>query len=217
MRVITTTVLALVLTFCFSAQAQITATGSAQALKLPTKFKATFALISSEKSAYKAWKEVEKETESIVEDFNLEKHIKNIDLGETTTAQVYNKSKGLYMYSAQKLIIIEADSLGVFEDLVKDLLKADFIQLQNLELVSSSSEQTQQNLIGLAIDDARAKALEMAKSAGVKLGAATKIDVISPAINTTFIRADKLTEYQGLKLNKMHVMAKVQVSFSINE
>jgi uncharacterized protein YggE len=216
MRKLSFVFLALTLALGFSAYSQIKATGSAQSLVIPTQFKATFAITSVEKSAYKAWKSAEEQAEDLVEDLNLQKHVRTIDLGETKTSQTYDRAEMEYMYQAVKLVVIEVDSIEAFEELTKDFLKEEVIQFQKLELMALNMDQLTQNLVALAIEEARIKAAHLAKSAGVKLGRAISIEVVEePA--TTFIRANKLVEYQGLQQNKVHLTAQVKVSYAIKD
>lgn len=214
MRRTTIVFLALALALGFSAQSQIEVRGSAQTLIRPTQFKVTFAIISLEKNAYKAWKSAEGQAEDLVEDLNPTKYVRGIDLGETITSQTYNQEKMEYRYKAVKLVVIEVDSIEVFEELTQDLLKEDLIQLQKLELMALNMEEITQNLVALAIEDARSRATHLAKSAEVKLGKAIAIEVLEEPTNS-FIRANKLAKYEGLPQNKMHLMAQVKVSFAI--
>ncbi len=210
------TFLALSLIMGFSLKSQIKTSASAQTLVIPTQFRATFAIINVEKDAYKAWKSAEEQAEDLVEDLKQQKHVLTIDLGETKTSQTYDQVEMDYMHQAVKLVIIEADSIEAFEELTKSILKEDVIQFQQLELIALNMDEISQSLVSSAIEKAHAKARHLAESAGVKLGKASSIEVVNEP-TTTFIRANKLIEYQGLQKNKVHIKAEVKVSYAIEE
>ncbi len=218
LRITTLAALFLALTIPFISTGQISAVGTAQSYKLPQAVKITVAISVLDKDADGAWDEAEEVAEDIVKEYYLEPYVKSITLGATLVQHEYDRVRAQNAYRSTKHLTLVMDSLEIFEKVMEDLLNEGATQVTQVELMMPNQEEIMQNLIDLAIEDAKKKAQAMAGATHIKLGSATGVEVMPGEPSKSFkLKVDPMVSFEGLRLNKALLEVKVKVTFAISK
>lgn len=133
----------------------------------------------------------------------------------------YDYEKKKYNYIATQTIIILLKDLSKYDELMEGLIDAGTNRIDNVEFKSSKLKQLQSEARKLAVQDAKAKALDFVSVLGQKVGKAMQISDNSQNYNPPhpMYAMDKMAmsnqaeSRQTLAVGEMEIMVNVSVGF----
>lgn len=165
-----TLVFILAQSFAFAQNSSIQVQGNAEVTVAATGLMVEVSILSRENSTVKVLKEIAKTVENVGEAIQENKGMASFATQAVKVEGKWNKTEEAYEYIAVQTLTVKIDSILAYDDLMKELTSAGINQVTSVTYIIADEAAVRLALLGVAVTDAKTKAKEMSKSAGVRLG-----------------------------------------------